>query len=130
DLGVLRAEPLLAEATEDVLEPRARLVVALAERVEEPDDRLAHAPDLGGGDEVVQRDGRLRRRRQPAGRVHLEAALPVPHLRDEPEVVDRGVRTVRPAAAERDLELPREGARERVPQEEARDGLSVRRDVE
>ena len=88
------------------------------------------AADLAGPHELVQHEGILRRRREAARRDDPEPGLAVLDRRDEAEVVDGGLRAVRRAAAERDLELARERRGEGVTEELPRDGLGVGRHVE
>ena len=128
--GVGRAKAGLAQLSQDVLHPCAVLVLPVPGRVEQPDDGLADPPELGGGDEVVQGDRGLGRRRQTPGGVDLEPPLAVADLRHEAEVVDGPEGAVVVAAAEGDLELARERARERMAQEMAGDGLGIGGDVE
>ena len=128
--GVLLAKAVHADLADDVLEARARLVLAVAHAVEHAHHRLDDRQEALGRHELLERVRVLRRRRQAAADANFEPAFGIANARQNGDVVDRALRAVVAAAGERDLELARHRLADRVAQEVARDRLSIGRDVE
>ncbi len=110
---------------------RARAALLLAEAREDAGHGLREREELLLGAELVE-DLRLDRHgAEPTADHDVEAALPVAHLRDRAEVVERDEPArVLVTARERDLELAAEVERVGVPEQEGLHRLRVRRDVE
>jgi hypothetical protein len=106
-------------------------VLVVAEPLEHPQHGLGHAENLRGRQELVEQAGRRRHDRGAAARGHPEAATAVrADHRAKPEIVDAGRDVIRRATLERHLELARQRRAERMTQQETRQRLRVRGDVE
>ena len=105
-------------------------VLAVAVLVEDPLDGLGHVVDFAGGDERLEQLAHAAVRPHAPAHVNREALLAVAHLGDQAQVVDRGRRTVAPAAGEGDLVLPRKLVRKRIGQQELGQRQHVGRRIE
>ncbi len=99
-----------------------------------PHDRFGDDQDVLDRHEVAHAVRQIRLRAQPAGDGEREAldapAALVPHVGVQPDVVDRTLRAIALAVADRDLELPRQREVQRVEEKVVVDQLDVGRDVE
>ena len=123
-------KPSMPDLADDVLQARARLVLPVAGAIEHAHDRLEHRQQPIGRHEALERMRVLGRRRQAAADANFEPAFGISNARQDRHVVDRALRAVVAAAAERDLELARQRLADRVAQKVARDRLAVGRHVE
>ncbi len=143
DLG---APAIPAERLDEELHPVALPVLAVAQPVKHAQDRLGDVQDFAGRQEREQDLARPAVDRGAAAGGDAEAALDhlavasgfsrtssrVPRAdRGAPaEIVNRGRDVILGAAFEGDLELARERRAERMPQQEARERLGIRRHIE
>src|SRR5262249_50307801 len=125
-----RAELVESQLLDDVLHACPAAVGALAMAVLHAHDRLAPHPHVLGGDEARDVLARKWRRAEAAAGPQREAALAVPDLRIEADVVDRDLGAILSTSLDGDLELPRQREVERIEEEVVVDRHAVRRDVE
>ena len=126
-----RAQRLPSHRLDQELHPVALLVLVVAARVKHANHRLGDVQHLLDRQEIEQHRRRRGHGRRCRRRCRRGNRARRPRITRAPaDVVDGQLDVIVRAAFERDLELARQRRAERMPQQEPRQRLGVRRDVE